>query len=339
MRLEREPGHNPTERVTDAEGSPMSEYPKLKLAGQEVLSSEQTDKELGQNLDQKLRYAYFKTVAKGGKSLIQSCKDLHLNRVVCYKSLLPEYENDPIEQTRLLREARVSALLQHPNTVPTYEIGRDRKGHLYFTMKLVHGYTFREILDYRERYDLGQLVDTIIQVGYALEYAHSVGVIHRDLKPENILIGPYGEVLLLDWGLAKVWGEKGPLSDENRDIPERESSDTSMTGHQKLQGTPYYMAPEQIERDPDIDSRTDIYNLGIILYEALTGQTPAQGERMDEVIHSTLHDIPPAPSTLVPSIPPLLEETVMRCLKKRPEDRIESAGELVRLLQQNWALV
>ncbi len=321
----------------------MSEYPKLKLAGPEVLSSEQTDKELGKNLDQKLRYAYFKTVAKGGKSLIQSCKDLHLNRVVCYKSLLPEYEDDPIEQMRLLREARVSALLQHPNTVPTYEIGRDRKGHLYFTMKLVHGYTFREILDYRERYDLGQLVDTIIQVGYALEYAHSVGVIHRDLKPENILIGPYGEVLLLDWGLAKVWGEKGSLSevdqDGGHDAPVRETSDSSMTGHQKLQGTPHYMAPEQIERDPDIDARTDIYNAGIILYESLTGRTPARGERVDEVIHSTLHETPPAPSSLMPSIPPLLEQTVMRCLEKRPEDRIASAGELVRLLQQNWALV
>ena len=99
---------------------------------------------------------------RGGKSLIMSCKDLHLSRVVCYKTLRPELANDPIEQQRLLREARVSALLQHPNTIPTYEVGRDGKGKPYFTMKLVHGYTLREVLDYRERYDLTQLLEVLL---------------------------------------------------------------------------------------------------------------------------------------------------------------------------------
>ncbi len=316
----------------------MSEYPKLKLPTAELLSIEQTDRELGQKLDPKLRYAYFKTIARGGKSLIQSCKDLHLNRVICYKSVLPEFANDEIEQKRLLREARISAMLQHPNTVPTYELGRDRNGHYYFTMKLVHGYTFREILDYRERYDLGQLVDTIVQVGHALQYAHSVGVIHRDLKPENVLIGPYGEVLLLDWGLAKVWGAPGGQLAIGHDVPEREDSDSSMTGHQKLQGSPFYMAPEQITRDPDIDSRADIYSLGLLLYEALTGRTAAQGETIDDVLHSTQHDTPPLPSRIAAGVPPLLEDVVMRCIAKDKEDRYAKAGDVVRLLQQNWAM-
>ena len=317
----------------------MSEYPKLKLRNEPTLFLEQTDKELAEKVDPNFRYAYFKTIAKGGKSLIQSCKDLHLNRVICHKSLLPEFANDEIEQKRLLREARISAALQHPNTVPTYELGRDTKGNYYFTMKLVHGYTFREILNYRERYDLGQLVDTIIQVGYALEYAHSQGVIHRDLKPENILLGPYGEVLLLDWGLAKVWDKDGTQALIEHDVTERLLSDSTMTGHQKLQGSPFYMSPEQIERDPSIDARTDIYSLGVVLYEALTGRTPVEGERIDEIINSTLNDAPPLPSEIAPAIPPLLEETVMHCLQKKREDRVQKAGELVRLLQRNWALV
>ena len=143
---------------------------------------EQTDKDLSKSLHASFRYVYFKTIAKGGKSLIQSCKDLHLGRVVCHKSLKPEFADDPIEQKRLLREARISAMLQHPNTMPTYELGRDRKGHYYFTMKLVHGYTFREIINYRERYDTTQLLDIVIQVAYALEYAHTHGVVHQRHK-------------------------------------------------------------------------------------------------------------------------------------------------------------
>ena len=316
----------------------MSEYPKFKLPELPTLVVEQTDKDLAKKLDINFRYAYFKTIAKGGKSLIQSCRDMHLNRIVCYKSLLPEFADDLTEQKRLLREARISSILQHPNTVPTYELGRDNKGRYYFTMKLVHGYTLREIFDYRERYDLGQLVDTILQVGYALECAHSHGVIHRDIKPENILIGPYGEVLLLDWGLAKVWNEKGKPLVAEKEIPLREEEDTTMTGFQKLQGTLFYMSPEQIERNPAIDFRTDVYSLGIVLYEAITGRTPAQGEQIDEVIDSTLNDDPPMPSTLVNNVPSMLEETVMMCLDKTPDKRVQTMAELIRLLQQNLSL-
>lgn len=321
----------------------MNEYPKLKLPDAATLFTEETDKALSQKLNQNFRYAYFKTIARGGKSLIQSCRDLHLNRDVCYKSLLPEFADDPIEQTRLLREARVLAMLQHPNTVPIYELGRDSRGHYYFTMKLVHGYTFREILDYRERYDLGQLVDIVIQIANSLQNAHSHGVVHRDIKPENILIGPYGEVLLLDWGLAKVWDKEGTQTTLDPDEPvameSRIDSDLSMTGHQKLQGTLFYMSPEQIKKHPDIDSRSDLYSLGVVLYEALTGRTPAQGERIDEVIESTLNDQPPRPRELVPSIPELLEDIVLQCIQKKKQDRIQDAGALVRLLQQNLAIV
>ncbi len=317
----------------------MSEYPKLKLPDEPKLFIEQTDAELAKKPDPNFRYAYFKTIAKGGKSLIQSCKDLHLNREICYKTLLPEFAEDAIEQKRLLREARVSAMLQHPNTVPTYELGRDRGGHYYFTMKLVHGYTLREIYDYRERYDLGQLVKIIIQIAYALEYAHTMGVIHRDIKPENVLIGPYGEVLLLDWGLAKVWNKAGSESLIESEVPSGATEDMTMTGFQKLQGTLFYMSPEQIERDPTIDSRSDIYSLGILLYEALTGRTPATGELIDEVIQSTLNVEPPKPSEITDNIPRLLEEAVMACIQKQPEQRLQTAGELVRKLQQNWSLI
>ncbi|MDH5778951.1 MAG: serine/threonine protein kinase, partial [Gammaproteobacteria bacterium] len=218
---------------------------------------EDTDQALPEKLNQNTRYMFLSTIAKGGKSLIKSCKDMHLNRVVAYKTLRSEFIDDEIENTRLLREARVSAMLQHPNTVPVYEVGRDNQGHYYFTMKLVHGYTLREIMDYRERYDLIQLIEVIEQIAHALAYAHAHGVAHRDIKPENILAGPYGEVLLLDWGLAKVWRKDGTALDEDTgEVSHVVDSDKTITGHGKLQGTLCYMSPEQIRRDPDISYST-----------------------------------------------------------------------------------
>ena len=313
----------------------MLKFPQA-ATSEDKLYLEDTDATLPQKLNPNTRYAFFSTIATGGKSLIKSCKDLHLGRLVCYKTLRPEFIDDPIENQRLLREARISAMLQHPNTVPTYEIGRDNRGHYYFTMKLVHGYTLREVLNYRERYDLSQLVEVLIQVARALGYAHSHGVIHRDVKPENILVGPYGEVLLLDWGLAKVWHRNADTVDSENHIDETDA-DAGMTGQGKLQGTVMYMSPQQIDRNLDIDSRTDIYSFGAVLYEVLTGRTPFIGDRIPVLLDQIRTKTPLDPRQFeVTEIPNLLAELAMNCLKKDPNERPESAEQVIRILQESW---
>ena len=300
---------------------------------------EDTDKPLPEKLNPNTRYMFLSTIAKGGKSLIRSCKDMHLNRVVAYKTLRAEFSGDEIENTRLLREARVSAMLQHPNSIPVYEVGRDNRGHYYFTMKLVHGYTLREIMDYRERYDLTQLIEVIEQIAHALAYAHTHGVAHRDIKPENILVGPYSEVLLLDWGLAKVWRKDGSTLAE--DINENNSiaeSDKTITGYGKLQGTICYMSPEQIRRDPEISFSTDIYSLGSVLYEVLTGQPPFDSDVAHELLDMVQNQQPAIPSVISKyPVPRILESLCLKCLKKDPADRPESMDEVLLTLEQDWA--
>lgn len=318
----------------------MQSFPELSKDFYPTVYLEETDAPLPSHLNPNLRYALFKTIAKGGKCLVQSCKDLNLGRFICYKSLLPELADDTMEQTRFIREARVTAMLQHPNTIPTYELGRNRRGHPYFTMKLVHGYTFREILNFRERYDLTQLLEPMIQVAHALEYAHTHGVAHRDIKPENILVGPYGEVLLLDWGLAKVW-HRTPQNAHIEEADEDEVHDAlfkaqpqELTMAGKLQGTLCYMSPEQARRDPNIDGRTDLFSLGVILYEILTGLTPCRGEIPDLILTCIKEKEAELPSSLSKlPVPKRLEEITMQCLAKAPASRIESAAELVRALQ------
>ncbi|MEM1110724.1 MAG: serine/threonine-protein kinase [Pseudomonadota bacterium] len=299
------------------------------------LYAEEMDAPLPEKLNPHTRYAYFSTIDRGGKSLIKSCRDLHMRRTVCYKTLRPEFVDDPVENHRLLREARISAALQHPNTVPTYELGRDNKGQLYFTMKLVHGYTLREVLNYRERYDLTQLMEVLEQVGQALGYAHSMGVLHRDIKPDNILIGPYGEVLVLDWGLAKVWHkDKTP---GGRETSEEADGDPGMTGEGKLQGTVMYMSPEQVNRDPAISFSSDIYSLGALLYETLTGTTPFQGDLIPTLLKQISEETPPDPRAISDrAIPETLARLTMRCLDKDPAARPRTAEELVRVLRNDW---
>ena len=307
---------------------PAKEDPRIYL--------EDTDEDLAEKPNPKTRYAFFTTIATGGKSLIKSCRDLHLRRTICYKTLRPEFLDDPIETKRLLREARISAMLQHPNTVPTYELGRDNRGHYYFTMKLVHGYTLREVLNYRERYDLGQLVDVIVQIARALGYAHAHGVLHRDIKPDNILIGPFGEVLLLDWGLAKVWHKDGKADLSDADIEEFDA-EQGMTGQGKLQGTVMYMSPEQVRRDPAIGFSSDIYSLGAVLYEVVSGRTPFQGDRIQTILGQIENEVPPDPRSVSKlPVPEVLAELIMKCLQKDPNQRPESADQLVRILREKW---
>ncbi|WP_455198068.1 serine/threonine protein kinase [Kaarinaea lacus] len=300
---------------------------------------EDTDKPLPDKLNPNTRYMFLSTIAQGGKSLIKACKDMHLNRVVAYKELRAEFVDDEIENTRLLREARVSAMLQHPNSIPVYEVGRDNRGHYYFTMKLVHGYTLREIMDYRERYDLSQLIEVIEQIAHVLAYAHAHGVAHRDIKPENILAGPYGEVLLLDWGLAKVWRKDGTaLAEDTSDVTSIPDSEMSMTGHGKLQGTLCYMSPEQIRRDTDISYSTDIYSLGSVLYEVLTGQPPFNSDMTYEVLEMVQNQQPEKPSEISKyRVPKILETLCLKCLNKDPAGRPASMDEVIKTLHHDWS--
>lgn len=308
---------------------PADDYP--------VVTLKDTDQPLPKRIHPHTRYAYFKTIARGGRSIIQSCKDLHLMRVVCYKTLKPEFADDADQQRRFVREARVSAMLQHPNTVPTYEIGRDMRGHYYFTMKLVHGYTLREIFDFRERYDLPRLVEVVIQVAHALEYAHGHGVAHRDIKPENVLVGPFGEILLMDWGLAKVWHSDGEAEAVDRSVAAPQGSRRTDVTDQGLEGTISYMSPEQIRNDGGLDYRTDIYSLGAVLYEVLTGRPPVAGDSVDEILNQTLKGDLALPSEVANSlVPARLEAICMQCLRLASDERIQTAGELIRELQEDW---
>lgn len=315
----------------------MTRFEEQKPYEGDVLYLEDTDIPLPEKLNPSTRYLHFTTIARGGKAIIQSCRDRFLGRVICYKQLKSEFRNNEIEQVRFLREARISALLQHPSTIPTYDLGRDLRGDLYFTMKLVHGYTLREVLEYRERYDLGQMLNIIIQVAQALAYAHTHGVIHRDIKPENILVGPFGEVLLMDWGLAKVWArEKEETADR---MPQGQTSaakpDPGVTGLGGLEGTVTYMSPEQLQKDPGIDGRSDIFSLGVVLYEVIAGRTPAEAETVWEMQEKIRSEQPPPPSSVFKGeLPRVIDDLVMSCLAKTPDERPDDCLEIVRLLQE-----
>jgi len=285
-----------------------------------------------------MRYAYFKEIAKGGKCLIQSCKDFHLSRTIAHKSLHKEFADDALEQKRFLREARVSAMLQHPNTIPTYELSRNNKGHYYFTMKLVEGATLRAVIDqsresefyYIEGYGLDRIVSIVIQVGDALDYAHNHGVIHRDVKPANILMGPFGEVVLLDWGLAKVYRVEDNLRGD--DLP---TGDPSLSDQGRLQGTPLYMSPEQIDEAEDLDHRSDVYSLGAVLYEGLTLINMTPGDTMQQILDNARQQLPPAPSVAAPDrgIPKDLDAIVMKSIAKDPAERYPTMHKLVTELR------
>ncbi len=273
------------------------------------------------------RYVYFKQIAMGGKCLIQTCKDLNLGRIVCYKTLRPEFANDPYENELFLREARITGSLQHPNTAPVYEVGYDSRGHYYFTMKLVSGTTLREKLDAikagNAKWDLQRLIDVVIEVAEALNYAHTYRIAHCDVKPENIVLGDFGEISLLDWGIAKVLDE----------VEEVSGSEKSLSSRRPVQASPLYMSPEQA-LNREIDERTDLYSLGSILFEILTLETLAWGDTLEEILEHTKNSRPPNPSSIVKdrTIPKSLETICLRCLEKNPDHRIQSAMQLIQEL-------
>ena len=293
-----------------------------------------------------LKYDNFQPLAEGGSASIQTCLDKNLHRVVAYKSLHPHLLDSELEIGRFTREARVTAMISHPGTVPVYEMGRDRSGNLYFTMKKLEGRDLRSILlgiaaknpNIEREFPLSRLIDILIQACQTVSFAHAQGVIHRDLKPANILVGGFGEVMVLDWGLAKVRGEKDQIVDE--EIGEQTTGEKGiameLTQPGQRYGTPLYMSPEQAVADAEIDERTDVYNLGSILYEMLTHKNLVWGTSVEEVMDQIKNRPTPIPSEVAPAlrIPKELEAICLQAIQKKPEDRYLSVKDFAEDLQR-----
>jgi serine/threonine-protein kinase len=219
--------------------------------------------------------------------------DLHLGRDLAVKVLLPQYRGEPRLVQRFLAEARIHGRLQHPGIAPVHELGALADGRPYFTMKLVQGRTLADLLDERAdpHRDLSCLLTVFEQACQAVAYAHSQGVIHRDLKPANVMVGAFGEVQVMDWGLAKTLPQAGEGGRTGRE-PDGSASPFVLhpptdpaTQPGTVLGTPAYMAPEQARGDAErLDERCDVFGLGAILCEILTGQPPYAGGDPDELM-------------------------------------------------------
>ncbi|MEM7576818.1 MAG: serine/threonine-protein kinase [Planctomycetota bacterium] len=276
------------------------------------------------------KYRDFGDLASGGTAILKSAFDRNLHRWVVYKQLHDDLREDEDENRRFLREARVTSMIAHPGTVPVYEVGRDAGGSLYFTMKKLDGLDLRHVIDrlsakdrdMAERYPLAGLVDVLISVCQTVAYAHAQGVVHRDLKPANVLIGAFGEVTVLDWGLAKVHGEKPTVDVE---LPDATKA-LELTQPGKRYGTPLYMSPEQA-RGHEVDERTDVYNAGSILYEMLALKNLVWGQSVEEVLEQVLERETPRPSDEAPwwrEVPTELEMICLKALEKEPGERYAS---------------
>ncbi len=270
------------------------------------------------------KYVGFKPYATGGKAELRSCRDAILGRNVVLKSLREEYKSDERELKRLIREARITAQLQHPSTVPVYELGMDDQDRFYFAMKQVAGRSLfnvivglaRNVPEDEAEFTLDRLLHVFVQVGEALCYAHAMGVIHRDIKPENILVGQFGEVTLLDWGSAKVWGMPNEGDDDS--VKDRG-------------GTPLYMSPEQVLGHRHLDERTDIFSMGIVMYEMLAQREPFRGADVRDTFDNIVNEDPERISEVAPhrKVPNALEEICFRAMQKEPRNRYGSMAEMI----------
>jgi serine/threonine-protein kinase len=284
------------------------------------------------------RYATERLYAEGGIGQVWLARDQQLNRVVAVKKLRPAMSRRQRVQRRFIQEAQITGQLEHPGIVPVYElVAAPDSGSPFYAMRFVNGRTLVELSrQYHERRRAGEsdrfglisLLSAFVAICHTVAYAHSRGVIHRDLKGENVLVGDFGEVLLVDWGVAKVLGADEEAAGSRISIPDSAEND-GRTMQGDIVGTPAYMAPEQANGRQDlVDMHTDIYGLGAILYEILTGQPPFTGTSTWDVLGKVLRDDPTAPRELWPDVPPALEAICMRALSKRPADRYESAAAL-----------
>jgi serine/threonine-protein kinase len=284
------------------------------------------------------RYTLSRLHARGGLGQVWLARDASLGREVALKELRPERAGSPEVWARFLEEAQITGQLEHPGIVPVYELSRGSgDGQPFYTMRFVRGRTFSDATrDYHARRTAGQagpldrqaLLQAFVGVCNAVAYAHSRGVVHRDLKGQNVILGDFGEVMLLDWGLAKLVGQHEAAGDAPP-VALGAEAEREATLQGQVLGTPAYMAPEQAEGRLDlIDARTDVYGLWAILYELLTGRPPFSGADTQEVLRKVREEEPERPRRLWHEAPAALEAVCLKALAKRRERRYATAGEV-----------
>ncbi len=255
------------------------------------------------------QYKILSELGSGGMGIVYHGVDVMLEREVAIKKLRSEFSRTPDIAERFRREAKIQARLNHPNIAHLYSFFKDGDS-FYIVMEFVDGTPFSKILPMPWQQGLAMFLEIL----EGLEYAHSLGVLHRDLKPDNIMAGPRGEVKIMDFGIAHVLGS------------------VRQTREQSLVGTLQYICPELIN-SKEIGPRSDIYSLGILLFEIVSGKLPFTAENDFALLHQHLEKEPPLLSTVAPDVPPFLDEAIFKAMRKAPEDRFASCREMAEFLR------
>ena len=259
------------------------------------------------------RYQLFEPLGRGGMAVVYRARDLNLERYVAIKVLREDYSRDPDFQDRFRQEARAAANLSHPNIITVHDFGLDG-GQLFIVMEYVSGMDLKSMIQKHGRFSLEEALPLMIQACSGVGYAHRAGLVHCDVKPQNILVTADRRLKVGDFGIARALSTIRP--DEQSDV---------------VWGSPQYYSPEQAAGGAPSPA-SDVYSLGIILYEMLTGELPFPADTAAELARMHLEDQPPLISTKVPGIPPALEQILLKVLSKEPSARYRTADQLGRVL-------